>query len=200
MSNLNFASQRPPAHRAPRRGGQAGFSLMEAMVVAAIVAIMAVLAVPSFQGLRERARLKGAAEAVYAQLQFARSESIKENRDIFVHITPGASGTWCVGLSNSAATCDCSSNAVGSCTFGPTGNTMQRNLQSGDFPGVTLGDLTDGAPIFGFESRRGARIFTASTEEEAIVLTGANGLSAQVVHNARGRIRLCGNFGGYHAC
>ena len=105
-----------------------------------------------------------------------------------------------LGLSNSAATCDCSSNAAGSCTFGPTGNTMQRNLQSGDFPGVTLGDLTDGAPIFGFESRRGARIFTASTEEEAIVLTGANGLSAQVVHNARGRIRLCGNFGGYNGC
>lgn len=179
----------PPRHT--------GSTLIEVMITVVVLGILASIAVPSFQGLRERARLQAAAEAVYAQLQFARSESIKENRDIFVHVSPGVSGAWCVGLSNSANANDCSCNVSSSCTFGPTGNAMQRNLPSGDFPGVALATETT---IFGFESRRGARIFTASTEEEAITLTGANSLQAQVVHNARGRIRLCGNFGGYHAC
>ena len=89
MSNFNFASQRLPAHRAPRRGGQAGFSLMEVMVVAAIVAIMAVLAVPSFSGMVQRQRVKNAADAVLSDLRWARSEAIKRGQEVTVKITPG---------------------------------------------------------------------------------------------------------------
>lgn len=93
MSNLNFASQRLPAHRAPRRGGQAGFSLMEVMVVAAIVAIMAVLAVPSFSGMVQRQRVKNAADAVLSDLRWARSEAIKRGQDVRVQITPSTT-SW----------------------------------------------------------------------------------------------------------
>jgi type IV fimbrial biogenesis protein FimT len=89
MSNSDFASQRLPAHRAPRRGGQAGFSLMEVMVVAVIVAIMAVLAVPSLSGMVQRQRVKNAADAVLSDLRWARSEAIKRGQDVTVQITPG---------------------------------------------------------------------------------------------------------------
>lgn len=94
MSNLNFASQRPPTHRAPRRGGQAGFSLMEAMVVATIVAIMAVLAVPSFSGMVQRQRVKNAADAVLSDLRWARSEAIKRGQDVTVKFSNLKTGTW----------------------------------------------------------------------------------------------------------
>lgn len=94
MSNLNFASQRPPAHRAPRRGGQAGFSLMEVMVVAAIVAIMAVLAVPSFSGMVQGQRVKNAADAVLSDLRWARSEAIKRGQEVTVTFDKLKSSDW----------------------------------------------------------------------------------------------------------
>lgn len=94
MSNLNFASQRPPAHRAPRRGGQAGFSLMEVMVVAAIVAIMAVLAVPSFSGMVQGQRVRNAADTVLSDLRWARSEAIKRGQDVTVTITTTNTTPW----------------------------------------------------------------------------------------------------------
>jgi type IV fimbrial biogenesis protein FimT len=93
MSNSDFASQRRPLHRAPRRGAQAGFNLMEVMVVAVIVAIMAVLAVPSFSGMAQRQRVKNAADAVLSDLRWARSEAIKRGQDVRVNITPATPAT-----------------------------------------------------------------------------------------------------------
>lgn len=89
MINLNFASLRLPTRHALRRRTQAGFSLMEVMVVAVIVAIMAVLAVPSFSGMVQRQRVKNAADAVLSDLRWARSEAIKRGQEVTVKITPG---------------------------------------------------------------------------------------------------------------
>lgn len=175
-----------------------GSTLIEVMVSVAILGILASIAVPSFQGLRERARVQAAAEAVYAQLAFSRSEGIKQNRDLFVSITQGASTAWCVGLSNTAVACNCNTpSAEDACQFGPAGLLAQRTLQGNDFPGVTLS--TDNA-LFGFESRRGSRLPANDVAEYSITLTGANAYAAQVQHNARGRLHLCGNVGGYTPC
>lgn len=119
MSNLNFASQRLPTHRTPRRGGQAGFSLMEVMVVAAIVAIMAVLAVPSFSGMVQRQRVKNAADAVLSDLRWARSEAIKRGQDVTVEITPGTTN-WQYTIYESQS------------------KTEIKKVTAVDFPGVSL--------------------------------------------------------------
>lgn len=175
-----------------------GSTLIEVMISVAILGILASIAVPSFQELLERARVQAAAEAVYAQLAFSRSESIKQNRDLFVSITPGVSATWCVGLSNTASACNCGTlNTEDSCQFGPQGLQTQRTLQGNHFPNVTL---STNNPLFGFESRRGSRLPTNDATEYSITLTGANAYEAQVQHNARGRLHLCGNVGGYTAC
>lgn len=94
MSNSDFASQRRPLHHAPRRGAQAGFNLMEVMVVAVIVAIMAVLAVPSFSGMVQRQRVKNAADAVLSDLRWARSEAIKRGQDVTVRFDSLKSDDW----------------------------------------------------------------------------------------------------------
>lgn len=68
-----------------------GFTLVELLVVVAIVAILAGIAMPSFQGLIRSQRVKNASFELFASLMVARSEAIKRNAD--VTITP-LSSSW----------------------------------------------------------------------------------------------------------
>lgn len=53
-----------------------GFTLIEAMVVVALVAILAALAVPSFTTMIANQRLSSAAQELQTLLQFARAEAV----------------------------------------------------------------------------------------------------------------------------
>lgn len=80
-------------HR-PRPGMQRGFTLIEAMVVIAILAVMAGMSVASFSWFNQTTRIRSAAFDLVADLDFARSEAIKRNGDVVV--TP-ISGSWSNG-------------------------------------------------------------------------------------------------------
>lgn len=166
-----------------------GFTLIELMVTVAVLGVIAAIAAPALLAMRDQHRIRSAAEAVYAHLQFARSESVKQDRNLWVHSTAGTG--WCIGIAN-ATGCDC--NTPGSCQFGPAGALVEHNVVSGDFVGITL--ATTQADIE-FNSRRGAVVTAGGT---TITLTGANGYQAQISTQPMGRVRLCGNMGRYPAC
>lgn len=63
-----------------------GFSLVEAMVVMAIVAILATIAVPSLIGQRNNANLKDAVSMIRGDFELARSWAIRENAFVAVLI------------------------------------------------------------------------------------------------------------------
>ncbi len=68
-----------------------GISLIEVMVVIAIIAIFAGLAGPSFQQLIATQRVKSASSALVASMWLARSEAIKLNSDVgFLFSSPDA--------------------------------------------------------------------------------------------------------------
>ncbi|GAB3192653.1 pilus assembly FimT family protein [Hydrogenophaga aquatica] len=166
-----------------------GVTLIELMVTIAVVAIIAAIAAPPLMAMRDQHRIRSAAEAVYAHLQFARTESVKQDRNLWVHANTGTS--WCIGISN-ATGCDC--NTAGSCRFGPAAALVEHNVASGDFVGISLAATqTD----FEFNSRRGTVVTGGGT---TITLTGANSYQAQISTDLTGRIRLCGNMGRYPAC
>lgn len=63
-----------------RRSGQRGFTLIELMVVIAVMAIVLALAVPSFESVVNANRLAGGANEMIAALQTARMEAIRRNQ------------------------------------------------------------------------------------------------------------------------
>jgi len=77
-----------------------GFTLIEIMVVVALIAIMTTLAIPSFRGMAQRLRTKSAGREIAMDLALARAKAISSggNQDVsFVAVNnacPNNSGSW----------------------------------------------------------------------------------------------------------
>lgn len=78
-----------------------GFTIVELMIVVAIVAILAALAGPSFRELMAMMRVKTAATDIHLSLMRARSEAIKRNTNVTIAT---ASGGWTAGWAISDGT------------------------------------------------------------------------------------------------
>ncbi len=83
-----------------------GFTLIELMVVVAMLSILVALALPSFKGVIERWRVQQAVDSLRTTMFYARSEAIRRGGDIFVEklpsTTPGCTlatraGDWDCG-------------------------------------------------------------------------------------------------------
>jgi prepilin-type N-terminal cleavage/methylation domain-containing protein len=78
----------------------AGLTLLELLVVIAVVGIVAGLAVPAMSNFFDSKRLIGAAEQTYSHLQQARLESIARSAPAFANFSADGSQTWTYGVSH----------------------------------------------------------------------------------------------------
>ncbi|MFH1603932.1 MAG: GspH/FimT family pseudopilin [Pseudomonadota bacterium] len=74
------------------RAAQLGLTMIELLIVLAIMGILASLAAPSFSDLVKSQRIKSMATDLNASLTLARSEAVKRNRD--VTLSPTTPGSW----------------------------------------------------------------------------------------------------------
>lgn len=77
----------------PSQNNTHGFSLIEAMVVVAVLSVLAAVAAPSFHSLLLRWRVQQVTNSLQSSLQFARSEAIKRGgRVVMQKITTNTNG------------------------------------------------------------------------------------------------------------
>jgi type IV fimbrial biogenesis protein FimT len=155
-----------------------GITLVESMIVVAIIGILAALAAPSFSATLDKQRIIGAAEAVLADLRWARTEAIKRNKKVRVIFTTGSSWSYTINVD-------------------PTGiNTLLKTVNSSDFPSTTLStaSFAGGVAYTTFDPVRG----TNTNIGTATIIS--HNFSAGVVVSTLGRVRICGTMGGYEIC
>ncbi|MDD2761647.1 MAG: GspH/FimT family pseudopilin [Methylomonas sp.] len=157
-----------------------GITLTETIVVASISGLLATFAIPAYQDMIERNRLRQAVESFKSDLQLARTEAIKRSQNVVVSRKTGDAGTWCYGLTlrtASKTSCDCEVSDPGADNFCDIKRIIGENFAQTNLEAATINNNT-------FSFRRGtinAGGATFSTQQYI----------ARVVVSDVGRVRLC---------
>lgn len=90
-----------------------GFTMIELMIVVAIVGIFALLSLPYMASMFERNGIKTTLEVVSADLRLGKSEAIKRNAPVYFRMSSVAvtGEDWCYGVSTES-NCDCNETDV----------------------------------------------------------------------------------------
>jgi len=170
-----------------------GFTIIELMVVVAVIAVLVSIAAPAMQDYLDRQRLITQARAIQSLAQFARSEAIKHSssadaslKKIAMSVNPGASGTtWYVGLSNGTACTDDTS-----CVINESGSTVSHHVSYSECSGcTTMTAPSPGTPLLLVFDLRG--IISGSTVQKTVTLQSPLGRQLTLEINALGRISIC---------
>jgi len=102
----------------PPKRGSCGFSLVEAMVVVAVIAVVATTAVPSLVAFIDGRRLDATATALAADVQFVRTEAVARNQPIRISFHDAPGGTCWVVHTGPAAQCSCNDTPPAVCGGG----------------------------------------------------------------------------------
>jgi type IV fimbrial biogenesis protein FimT len=80
-----------------------GFSLIELMIVLAIMGLLLVMGVPSFSLLLQNSQVRTAAESVENGLNLARVEAVRRNAQVSFTLNTPSSNDWTVSLVSTGA-------------------------------------------------------------------------------------------------
>lgn len=155
-----------------RTSREQGLTLIEIMVVIAIIAIAAAIAVPSYNDTVDRQRLTQALETTLSDIRWAKSESVKRSLEVSVTFSTGANWSYTIMDANS---------------------TLLKTASNADFSTISLNSTGFASNTLAFNPARG----TANAGN--VELTSARGHTGKVTVSSLGRSRIC-NFGGYEAC
>jgi type IV fimbrial biogenesis protein FimT len=92
MSDLAFTNDVSAAGKLRRN---AGFTLLELLTVTSIVAVLMAIAIPSFKYVTSSNRASSEINGLLGDMQFARSEAIREGQNVTICAT--SNGTSCTG-------------------------------------------------------------------------------------------------------
>lgn len=166
-----------------------GFTLIEMMIVLAVLAIIVTVAVPNMNSFLETNRLRGVTSQFFSDVQYARSESIKRNTNISVSVTTDGGTAWCYGLNENSG-CDCTitdTSDANACTLSYSGVNVLKVGSTTDYPGVRItSPVGTNMTVATFNSTRGIASSTGS-----IIFKSVNDSETHVDISVLGKVSTC---------
>lgn len=160
-----------------------GFTLVELLIVIALVAVILAIAAPSFTSTVAKKRLEGVAAELATDIQYARSEAAQRNAAVGVVFESNCYTVYALGTTN-ATTCA----ALG------TGGTALKNVQVGAGTSLAFVPAVAGAFI-AFDPVRGMAIDAASgttdLSGEVTLTNSAGDWQIRAIVTKVGRTKLC---------
>ena len=128
-----------------------GFTVIELMVTVLVMLVLIAIAQPSFEGLRQRTAIRGAAENVMSFWNQARLEAAKRNQMVKVGAIFGSGDAFCLGAATTTnpaddIPCDCTTAAPSDATL--TCDIARFPGDQGEWKRVTLSGMTLGGGTF----------------------------------------------------
>lgn len=178
-----------------------GMTMVELIVVIAIIGILVALAIPSMNQYFEKARLRGASDDIVALLAEARQNAVKQNKQVAVDFRRTSDTVWCVGANPAAdpvagnpipAALFCNCFAPATCGL--------RALSSASYRGIKR---PDGGFGIRFDPKLGSLVNMAAPN--FLLESDSGDFQLQVNINPIGQARVCrpagkGIITGYPAC
>lgn len=158
-----------------------------------VLAILAAAAVPSMTAFIEKNRLRGAAEALFTDLVYARSEALKRNREVSVIFQNIGASDWCYGAKVKNGTdCDCTiadPNDSNACVMSEkadnSGPKVLKTTLAASYPQVTVATSTFSSNKATFTATRG------TANGGTVTLQSDSGKMVQVRVSSLGRVMIC---------
>lgn len=171
--------------------GNNGFSILELMIVLAIIAILAGLTVPNMVAYRPRAQLKSAIRDIFSNMQLARLKSLRDNSD------------WAIQFDTDSNSYILISDKGADDTFNTADDTNYKSVSLADYPGITFGSLhgprtgstsdpTDGVS---FSANRAEFNPDGTAKSGTVYLNNGSDSAAVGSSSSAGRIKAWSNYG-----
>lgn len=156
-----------------------GVTLIELMVVVAIVAIALSIGLPNFSTWMQNQRIRTATESVLSGMQLARSEAVRRNTTVVFDLA--ADGGWNVGCAVPSATCPATIQRRSAADSG----TREISVASEDGTTISfdgLGRMTAPMPDNGVN---------VAIDFDTPVLDAAESRDLRIIVNVAGAVRMC---------
>lgn len=161
----------------------AGFTLIEALLVIALLLIVASIGIPSFLELRQNQQLAGVGQALASDLQLARTEAAKTNNpNVALYFFDDSD--WCWRISDRPAS-SCNS-CTATCDIG--GDGITRGADRADYPQVAMQQELTTSNRLAVGARRGELQPTQANDRISFTLDSKQ---LRIWFTATGRPQLC---------
>lgn len=159
---------------------QTGFSLIEMMIVVAVIGITASVAIPSYRTWIQNTKVRTGAESILNGIQKARSEALLRNTA--VRFTLGANSAWTVECVNAAAT---------ACNDLTGGVVETRNNNEGGTSMAVIAPTPGGATNVTFTNLGTKSTVVANQLDQIAVSFAGSNRPLNITIGTGGTVRMC---------